>query len=65
MGYNSSDRAKVEKEAQKNGYHWNNDHTKMIDRHGGQLKFSETGQSCALNGGHYNTVNGVKNSKKW
>jgi hypothetical protein len=65
VSYNKPDRTEVQKEAEKQGYSWNSDKTKMVDGKGGELKFSETGQSANLNGSHYNSVSDIKKSKQW
>jgi hypothetical protein len=59
---NKNDRKEVVKTAQANGYNWNSDRTKLINRDGGSVRFSETGGSVSVNGSKYNTPSGVKNS---
>lgn len=65
MSLNKHDRANIEKEAEKKGYSWNSDQTKMINQSGGFLKFSETGQSVKIKDSSYNSTSGAKNSSKW
>lgn len=61
MGLNSNDRKTVEKEALYAGFKWNSDNSKMVNKDGDSLKFSQTGQSANLNGNSYNDTSSIKN----
>lgn len=60
MGLNSHDRKKVEKEAKDVGFNWNYDNSKMINKNGDSLKFSEKGLSVNFNGSTYNDTASIK-----
>jgi hypothetical protein len=60
MGLNSYDRKKVEKEAKDMGFKWNSDNSKMINKDGDSLKFSQTGLSANINGNTYNDTGSIK-----
>ena len=66
MGLNKHDREEVRKQAESHGYRQSStDKDKMIDNNGGSLKFSSSGGSVNLNGGHYNDKSSTGKSTKW
>lgn len=65
MSLNKPGLTEIEKEAERRGYSWNSDNSKMTDGKGGWLKPSDTGGSVKTKDRQFNNPSDAKKSKGW